>query len=147
LSQEPRGAIWVRFEFGGRPLHFINTHFGLGRAEKLQQVAELMGDHWLGGIAEDEPVILCGDFNSGPQSKVFQRLQGRFRDVQSAAAHHKPRATFTTLKPLWRIDHVWVSPHFSVEQVVFPYTPAARVASDHLPVCVELKLHPNHEAP
>jgi endonuclease/exonuclease/phosphatase family metal-dependent hydrolase len=144
--REARGAIWVTLELGGRPLHFINTHFGLGRAERHFQVNELLGDDWLGGITENEPVILCGDFNSGPRSKVFQILQGRLRDAQIAAVDHKPLATFSSVKPLLRIDHVFVSSHFSVENVDLPETPTARIASDHLPLCVELRLHPNHEA-
>jgi endonuclease/exonuclease/phosphatase family metal-dependent hydrolase len=144
--REARGAIWITLELGGRPLHFINTHFGLGRAERNFQVNELLGEDWLGRIRENEPVILCGDFNSGPRSKVFQILQGRLRDAQIAAVDHKPLATFSSVKPLLRIDHVFVSPHFSVENVDLPETPTARIASDHLPLCVELRLHPNHEA-
>ncbi len=144
--REARGAIWVTLELRGHPLHFINTHFGLGRAERRFQVDELLGSGWLGSIAENEPVILCGDFNSGPRSKVFQIVQGRLRDAQIAAINHKPLATFSSVKPLLRIDHVFVSSHFSVENVDLPETPTARIASDHLPLCVELRLHPNHEA-
>ena len=143
---EARGAIWVRLELAGRqPLNFINTHFGLGQAERHRQADELLGDNWLGGIPDHEPVILCGDFNSGPRSKVFQRLSGRLRDAQAAARDHKPRPTFSSVKPLLRIDHVLVSPHFTVENVDLPETPTALIASDHLPLCVELNLHLSHE--
>lgn len=144
--REARGAIWVQLEFEGRrPFHFINTHFGLGNDEKRRQANELLGTNWLGSIPDSEPVILCGDFNSGPRSAVFRRFQARFRDVQLAAADHKPRATFSSVKPFLRIDHVFVSGHFAVGRVELPDTPTAAMASDHLPLCVELTLPANHE--
>ena len=146
VFREARGAIWVQLEFDGRrPLHFINTHFGLGGEEKRRQVEQLLGRDWLGDIPESEPVILCGDFNSGPRSTVFRSLSHRFRDVQLAAANHKPRSTFTSVKPFMRIDHILVSRHFAVGRVELPKTPTAVIASDHLPLCVELTLPAHHE--
>ena len=90
-------------------------------------------------------MILCGDFNSGPRSAVFRRLQQRFGDVQLEADNHKPRSTFTSLKPFMRIDHIFVSRHFTVERVELPDTPTAVMASDHLPLCAELTLRARHE--
>jgi len=146
LLREARGAIWLRLEPEGRPpFHFINTHFGLGREERRRQAEELLGKDWLGSIPADEPVILCGDFNSGPRSPAYRRLQSRLRDVQLSARGHKPRATFSSVKPLLRIDHVFVSSHFSVEGIERPDTSTAVMASDHLPLCVELTLHAKDE--
>jgi endonuclease/exonuclease/phosphatase family metal-dependent hydrolase len=144
IFREARGAIWLKIApEGGVPFHFINTHFGLGRSERRQQAEELLGEGWLGDLGEDEPVILCGDFNTGPRSPVFARLQSRLRDAQLVAEGHKPRATFSSVKPLLRIDHVFVSRHFSVEGIERPDTPTAVMASDHLPLCVELTFHAN----
>jgi endonuclease/exonuclease/phosphatase family metal-dependent hydrolase len=44
-----------------------------------------------------------------------------------------------------RIDHIFVSSHFTVERVELPDTPTAVIASDHLPLCVELTLPAQHE--
>jgi endonuclease/exonuclease/phosphatase family metal-dependent hydrolase len=145
LFYEQRGAIWIRMKFGGRDLHLINTHLGLGRGERHSQVEHLMGDQWLGSIPENEPVILCGDFNSRPRSRVISRLSERLSDVQLAAKGHKPRATFSSVQPLVRIDHVFVSRHFNVENVEVPSTPTALIASDHLPICVQLKFDSHYE--
>ena len=139
--REARGAIWIQLEIEGHPrFHLINTHFGLGRDERRRQTEVLIGRDWLGGIPEDEPVIVCGDFNSGPRSHALRQLRIRLRDVQFAAPNHTPRPTFTSLQPLVRIDHILVSPHFTVERVELPDTPTATMASDHLPLCVELRL-------
>jgi endonuclease/exonuclease/phosphatase family metal-dependent hydrolase len=143
MLREARGAIWVKLEIEGRaPFHFINTHFGLGRKERQRQAEELLGSEWIGGIPEDEPLILCGDFNSGPRSKVFRKLAGSLRDSQTIAPDHQPFATFPSLSPLLRLDHVFTSSHFTVEGIERLHTPASVTASDHLPLCVELTLHP-----
>lgn len=139
--REARGAIWVKLKVEGRgEFHFINTHFGLGKVERLTQVKEILGKDWLGAIPEDEPVILCGDLNSGPGSMVIKLLGTRLRDVQHLLPGHRPKSTFTSIKPFRRIDHVFVSGHFKVESIDVPETSTARVASDHLPLCVELSI-------
>ncbi len=139
--REARGAIWVKVAPGGGqpPYHFINTHFGLGRVERHRQMHALAGPEWLGGIPPEEPVILCGDFNAGPKSPIFRKLQ-RLRDAQVGIAGFKPKPTFSSINPFLRLDHVFVSPHFVVNAVEVPGTPTAALASDHLPVCVELAL-------
>ncbi|MEO7099509.1 MAG: endonuclease/exonuclease/phosphatase family protein [Luteolibacter sp.] len=141
--REARGAIWVKVLTGdGRVVHFINTHFGLGREERRLQAEELFSSNWLGGIPADEPVILCGDFNSGPASKVFKFMRSRMRDAQEALGGGKPIPTFSSIRPLLRIDHVFLSHHFVVRSVDVPRTSTSAVASDHLPICVELALPP-----
>lgn len=145
--REARGAIWIRIEPAGRsPFHFVNTHFGLGRRERCQQADTLLGGEWLGSIPDSEPLIVCGDFNSSPRSQAYHKLQQRLRDAQLSVSGHKPCPTFSSVKPLLRIDHVFVSRHFKVEEVEVPDTPTAELASDHLPLFVELTLHPSHDA-
>lgn len=140
--QEARGAIWVKVRIGNHPpFHFFNTHFGLGRGERHLQITQLLGPDWLGAVPSNEPVILCGDFNSGPRSAVYRKLTTALRDVQRAGKH-VPFNTFSSIAPLLRIDHVWVSPHFTVEGVERADTPTAIVASDHLPMCVQLGMKP-----
>jgi endonuclease/exonuclease/phosphatase family metal-dependent hydrolase len=141
IFREARGAIWVKVApEGGRPFHFLNTHFGLGRAERILQAETLAGPQWLGAIPADDAVVLCGDFNSGPRSKPLRQLGARLRDVQSHAPRHRPAPTFSSVVPLVRIDHILVSRHFTVDAVELPATPVARIASDHLPLCAELTL-------
>jgi endonuclease/exonuclease/phosphatase family metal-dependent hydrolase len=140
LRQEARGALWVQIETPGGLINLINTHFGLLRKERLRQAAILLGDGWLGGIPDDQPVILCGDMNAGPKSPVCRSLSCRLHDAQVRAPNFRPRATFISTMPLRRLDHIYVSEHFTIKSVMQPRTPTAAVASDHLPVCAELVL-------
>lgn len=143
--REARGAIWVKLkQHGGGDIHFINTHLGLGKQERFQQLRALIGTEWLGAIPDDEPVVLCGDFNSGPRSKIFRMLTG-LRDAQLQVAGFRPKPTFSSVNPLLRLDHVFVSKHFSVKSIEVPRTPTAVVASDHLPLCVEISLQDHDE--
>ena len=140
--REARGAIWITFHPPGAetPVHLINTHFGLSREERNRQAAEILSPKWLGSIPEDEPVILCGDLNSTQKSVAWRRLSERFDDVQLLAPGHRPRPTFPTFRPLARLDHIFITPHFKVKEIEIPLSPLAAVASDHLPLCVELEL-------
>jgi len=137
---EARGALWVTLQAPWGPMQLINTHFGLRREERLRQVNLLLGSDWLGGIPDDQPVILCGDLNDGPKSQVYKALTGRLVDAQTHLANYRPRATFISTMPVRRLDHIFFSPHFTVENVLLPKSPTAKIASDHLPVCAELHL-------
>jgi len=145
--REARGAMWVTLSSlpGVGKIHVINTHFGLGREERRRQVETLLGPDWLGGIPDDEPVILCGDLNSQERSFVHGRLREKLRDVQTGLPGHRVRATFPTLRAFLRIDHLFVSRHFSVERVEVPHTATAIIASDHFPLCAELSLYQNKD--
>jgi len=60
------------------------------------------------------------------------------QDAQSMVKEHRPLNTFTTLFPFTRIDHVFVSAHFQVYEARVPQNAVTRVASDHLPLIVDL---------
>ena len=60
--------------------------------------------------------------------------------IQDHAGAGWPRNTFPSRFPLVRIDHVFHSPDVNVRRVVVPRTRWTRVASDHLPVVVEVSL-------
>jgi len=140
--REARGAIWITFQPPGaeKPVHLINTHFGLSRDERNRQTAEILGPNWLGPVPPDEPIILCGDLNSTRRSVAWRRLSERFDDVQLLIPGRRPQPTFPTMRPLARLDHIFVTPHFKVKEVEVPCSPLATIASDHLPLCVELEL-------
>jgi len=139
LHVEPRGALWVRLKTDGEAIHLMNTHFGLHRRERIAQATELLGENWIGKIPEDELAILCGDFNMVPGSKPYRLMTQRFGDVQSRMKNFRPIKTFSTFHPFRRIDHIFVSRHFAVEKVLVPRNDLTRVASDHLPLIVDLR--------
>lgn len=137
---EPRGALWVAVMIGDREVQLLNTHFGLRRRERSNQVEALLGPQWLDHPDCRKPVILCGDFNALPGSPVCRKLRRNFRDAQLMLNDHRPQRTFFGRYPVGRIDHVFVSPEITVTGIEVPRTALTRVASDHLPLIVEVNI-------
>jgi len=137
---ETRGAIWVQVKVGARTVNVVNTHLGLRSVDRSRQVATLLGEDWIGNVEFlGSPAIVCGDLNAIPSSPAYKRLAQRFRDTQLVMTK-KPKPTFPSRLPLFRIDHVFVSEDLCVTSTEIPLDQTTRRASDHLPLCVDLSL-------
>jgi endonuclease/exonuclease/phosphatase family metal-dependent hydrolase len=138
---EPRSALAARVEllkpgYGQGPqVVVVGVHLYANAGERLAQAArlvELFAD-------EKAPVILAGDFNSIPESKVMRLLE-------DAGGWHRPAKegpafTFPSEAPDREIDFILFRPgsRFGVrEHRVIP----EKLASDHRPVLLELELLP-----
>lgn len=139
-SLEPRGALWVAVDVHGTPLQVMNTHLGLLPGERTLQTAALLGADWLGHPQCGDLTVLCGDLNALPSSPVCRRLRGRLNDAQFELESHRPKGTFFGRFPAGRIDHIFVAPRLDVVDVEVPNTELTRLASDHLPLVVELQM-------
>jgi endonuclease/exonuclease/phosphatase family metal-dependent hydrolase len=53
---------------------------------------------------------------------------------------HRPESTFPGRLRTARIDHVFVDPRFDAVSIEVPNTELTRVASDHLPLIVDVRL-------
>jgi endonuclease/exonuclease/phosphatase family metal-dependent hydrolase len=139
-SGEPRAGLWVRINVAGRDINVLTTHLGFRWKEGIGQVRALLSEEWLGGIPEDEPVMLCGDMNLAPASAGLRLLRKRLSDAQLRMKGHSALYTFSTTLPFVRIDHIMLSPHFEVTGVRVPRNDLTRVASDHFPLVVDLQV-------
>lgn len=138
--EEPRSAIWVRVEVAGQIVNVVTTHLGLGVKERELQMRALLGPDWLGPVIATEPVLLCGDFNLMPGSLPYRLATERLRDVQLLGERVRAHNTFSSLQPMFRIDHVFASKHFARDSVVAVRNDLTRVASDHLPLLADLRV-------
>lgn len=138
---EPRGAIWAAITVSGREIQVINTHLGLVARERRRQIDCLLSDEWLNNPKCRDPVILVGDFNMQPRSGSYRRLTGRLTDAHRSRNPHY-QATFPSRFPALRIDYAFVGPAIHVQRVETVRTPLARIASDHLPLVVDLEIDP-----
>lgn len=131
-EREPRGAIDASLSLGGRSLRVLVTHLGLSRRERWEQAARIDRHLRAEPRPRDQILALLGDLNEWrPGSRgPWRSLRAQF-DCSCA-----PR-TFPVRRPTLRLDRVLIAPaphRFEGEAV---RTRAARLASDHLPVCVE----------
>ncbi|MGD9616555.1 MAG: endonuclease/exonuclease/phosphatase family protein [Alphaproteobacteria bacterium] len=150
---EPRGALWVSVAVDRAEIQLLNTHLGLNCHERLAHVEALLGPEWLGNDLGREPVIVLGDFNAFPGSRVYGRLASRLRDARQLSPSARPGATFPALLPLLRIDHVFVNRFIEVIEARTLRHSAARTASDHVPLYVDFRVvlpadqTPDHKDP
>ncbi len=94
----------------------------------------LLGPEWLGPVLDNEPVILCGDFNCAPGGRVIGRRWGKLRDASGDAGTH----TFSSNRPFTRLDYIFTSRHFERKDARVIRNDLTRVTSDHLPVVADL---------
>lgn len=134
---EPRGALLAEIETPEGMLRIVNTHLGLLPQEQRAQAHALLGPDWIGGCAD--PIVLMGDFNFLPDTAAYRALTRRLRDVQRCLLLRRC-ATFPARRPVLRIDHVFVSAGVEVRHVEAGQRQPARIASDHLPLIVDIAM-------
>ncbi len=115
----------------GQDIFFASTHLGLKEPNRLLQ-AEKIVEHF-GGISL--PVILAGDFNAVPDSKVIQYFDKSF--TRSCMTDCAP--TIPVEKPDKTIDFIMFNKKgkFDIKRTVVI---DEKYASDHLPVVVKLRV-------
>jgi len=138
---EPRGALWFEVDVTGLKVNVITSHLSLWPAERLLQAESLLGSEWIDSAVCQGPVILCGDFNANPRSKVYQRFGLKLRDAQVLVKSQKPKNTWLASHPFSRIDHFFVSADIEVLSITVPATNLDRMASDHLPLIADFKIN------
>jgi len=140
---ESRGFQRALLHVNGTPVVVVNTHLGLSRHERMQQTHEikdvLQNETETPPPVEISATIICGDLNALPTTAAYKNLTTGLLDVQKVCPG-KPSGTFPSKRPIMRLDHILVSPEWEVDAVQVVSTQLARVASDHLPVLVELHL-------
>lgn len=131
-GREPRGALDVVIDCG-QPVRVLATHLGLRPWERREQVARLL--EALGteeGPQKPAATVLLGDINEWfLWGRPLRRLHRHFRSPP-------PRRTFPASWPLLALDRIWVKPFSLLRRVQAHRSPAARAASDHLPIIADL---------
>ncbi|MDQ6622186.1 MAG: endonuclease/exonuclease/phosphatase family protein, partial [Verrucomicrobiota bacterium] len=102
--RETRVAIWAELETALGRVDIINTHFGLGRAERFLQAQLLAGT-----VPADRPLVLLGDFNSPARRRTHRFLAQSLTDVSAALGQPHAHRTYPTRFPLVAVDHIFVN--------------------------------------
>ena len=86
---------------------------------------------------KQNPLVLMGDSND-----VYNRLSGytTLAGLKDASKNTNKNRTFPSFAPIWRLDRIYYSDSLTpLEQQVIKNS-KTRMASDHLPLIVKLKL-------
>jgi endonuclease/exonuclease/phosphatase family metal-dependent hydrolase len=127
---EPRGAVMADVAIGGAQVRVVGMHLDLSGLWRRRQAAAVMAQAAEG--ADGRPIVMMGDLNEwSRQSGCLRDFAGGFRFAPTGPSFHARR-------PIARLDRIMVSPDLDVVDSGVHSTPAARVASDHLPIWAEI---------
>ncbi len=136
--RETRGVTWAEAETPLGLVHIVNTHFGLGRLERMLQARLLTSAEWLGSITPEMQVIALGDFNSLPWSAAYRVIARELRDVRRLVGSPFSFRTYPTAFPALAVDHIFITPALRALSMHVHRDAVARVASDHFPLVADL---------
>lgn len=127
-DREQRVAVEAAVTIDGKEVAFVTTHLDHELADLRERQAAKLNDLFASG---DRAVILAGDLNATPDSKVLEALTAKWQDATAG----KGLLTSPAGRPAKQIDHVLSRPAGRF-RVVAAKVPDEAVASDHRPVLV-----------
>ena len=127
---ERRTAVAAQFLGQAGPLAVVATHLALVDRTRSRQVRSILEHPQLQG-----PVVLLGDMNAWRRCKATRELE---RELVGDTEIAWPR-TFPAPRPVLALDRVYAR-GARVDALSAHATPAARRASDHLPVVARITL-------
>ena len=126
---EPRGAFGAEIDVGPG-LRVIGTHLGLMRRHRQDQLRALVA---LVAGRSAMPTAVMGDMNEWSPARGLEPLADAF-------AVHAPGRSYHAARPVAALDRIAVTPDLAAERGGVTHTEATRVASDHLPVWLDVRL-------
>jgi len=149
-ASDRRIAHWTKFQVKatGKTFFFFNVHFYWRLEEARKQSGPLL-IRKIKEIAQDEPVICVGDFNSTEETAQIQAIKSFLGDAYEQTQSPREGVEHTNLgggvfqgEPKNRIDYVFVSSQIQVTdyKVLSDQYDGGRYPSDHLPVTSLIRL-------
>ncbi len=146
-GREPRGCLRADVALPGGPLlHLFNIHMGTSFLERQQQVRRLMSSEILNRPNLRGARIVLGDFNEWTSGTTTRVLSNHFASP-NLQAHPNRMGTYPGLLPFLHLDQIYFDPKLSLCRSTVHKSWRALVASDHLPLVVELSLAATSEIP
>jgi len=128
---EPRGAVMAELLIGDTPLRVIGMHLdlsGLWRRRQMRAIIEAIAAR-----PQSMPTVLMGDTNE------WRTVAGCLRDLEPDYHLAPTGPSFHARHPVAPLDRIIVHKDLTIEAAGVHMTPAARRASDHLPIWARLR--------
>ena len=135
--KKPRGCLMSRLETPAGEIAILNFHLGLAGFERSRQVKMILESSFL-EMVRDLPTVLLGDTNDRTGRLNAALKEAGF--VDSYTGNRMNSFPSYTPSPLIRIDKVFTNHFLEVTDHKVLRNPGTRVASDHLPVLVTLRI-------
>ncbi len=135
-GRRPRGALRTDIRVDRMMLHVFNVHLGTAMRERAAQ-AKLIDERLLKMLDISGYRVVLGDFNDWNHGLVTQTLRQEFNLTD--LAQHLPRTrAYPAILPLLHLDHVYLDQHLKIEKAQFHRTRRSLIASDHMPLVVDV---------
>jgi endonuclease/exonuclease/phosphatase family metal-dependent hydrolase len=123
---EPRGAVIAELLIGDRPIRVVGMHLdlsGLWRKRQMRAILDAIESR-----PQKMPTVLMGDTNEWRTvSGCLSELDGEFHLAPTGNSFHARH-------PVAALDRIIVHKDLNIEAAGVHMSPAARRASDHLPI-------------
>ena len=127
---EPRGAVMAELLVRDRPLRVIGMHLdlsGLWRKRQMRAILDAIAER-----PQKMPTILMGDTNE------WRTEAGCLREIGPEFTVAPTGPSFHARHPVASLDRIIVHRDLNIEAAGVHMSPAARRASDHLPIWARL---------
>jgi endonuclease/exonuclease/phosphatase family metal-dependent hydrolase len=123
---EPRGAVIAELLVGETPLRIVGMHLDLSGLWRRRQVRAIL--QAIARRPHKMPTVLMGDTNE------WRTVAGCLSDLEPDFHIAPTGASFHARHPVAALDRIIVGRELSIEAAGVHMSPAARRASDHLPI-------------
>jgi endonuclease/exonuclease/phosphatase family metal-dependent hydrolase len=127
---------------GKRTLEVFNLHLGLSARERHQQVELLSRSHEFGGVDDETPMLVGGDFNDW-RSLLWPTFTNGFGfrcATDSKTGRRGALATYPSFSPQGGLDRIYYRGSIRLVSTRRCRLQVSRVASDHLPVIADFEI-------
>jgi endonuclease/exonuclease/phosphatase family metal-dependent hydrolase len=117
-----------------RTVHVFNLHLGLSGIERRLQLKKFLDSHPFNNLDRRTPIVVGGDFND-----LWASL-GKSTLAPAGFRSGKIISTYPSVAPIRPLDCVYVRGQIKVHHIMRSRLQAAKYASDHLPLVVDLEI-------
>ncbi|OGQ88213.1 MAG: endonuclease [Deltaproteobacteria bacterium RIFOXYD12_FULL_56_24] len=145
-GRKARGCLFTELELpagsGVQLLPIFNLHLGLSFKERPQQVGLLVRAPEFTGLGAEDPCLVAGDFNDWwtRLAPLFTEALGFVCATNHLVGYQNAILTYPSFSPSTGLDKVFCRGPITVLGSKRCRLRVSKVASDHLPVIVDLRL-------
>ena len=125
---------------GSGLLHVFNVHLGTAFIERRHQGRKLVNEVILNNGELSGSRIMLGDFNEWTRGLTTRLLASHLTSAD-IRAHLKRSKTYPGVLPLMHLDHIYFDDTLDLERLTLHKSRVALVASDHLPLVADFRIH------
>lgn len=140
-GREQRGCLRVDVDIhNDQYLHVYNVHLGTSFIERRHQARRLLEEDVLANGDHTGPRLLLGDFNEWTRGLTSKLLEDHFRSAD-IRLHIGRKRTYPGVMPVMHLDHIYYDDALDLESAHLHRSPTSLVASDHLPIVADFRIH------